>query len=559
MLPWQLVLVVLILLIVFGLFGLSGFSGLLGPVDVRDVRIGPGHAIAQWMHNASFSSFVVAQSQTVELHPGTWAIWGARKKWMGTVVSGSVKWPVSGWKAKFHLLPSLIRNQEAAAMKQLLVDAPDEFDEDTDGVDKMVTYEFIISSAGARKAHDPVREALRQRLRDITEPIIRDRIQPFVWERYPKAGAVCHSMIRRYLLHERRSHDTHWDIPSYVSVVVSLDAAGHDFHGGFFVTTGNGEKSFIPLQRGDTVVHQSDLLHGVHVKQGERWSWAMWFQDSRDCSSQSSDWWKREAENGDPVAQTLRAMRAATPEESWTWLETAANSGFPRAQLYFGKAIEDGLRGQPNHEQAAQWYEKSRQGGEVDSCYYLGLVEKRRGNITGAMQLFRQGATSGEPNAMGQLAIGYQNGTGGLPQDLDLATEWFERAADFTVEAMYQSYVLYSEPTQTRDRDQTKAQLHLERAARMGHESAMKKFIEPLARAGRWEAVAPWLLRIESKAALSQLVKLHQRGVQINAFTLFRAEQVLRDLAEQGFEDARGLLRQLLSSREAAPAKMSEL
>ena len=163
----------------------------------------------------------------------------------------------------------------------------------------------------------------------------------FVWARYPKAGAVCHSMIRRYLENERRSHDTHWDIPSYVSVVVSLDSTNQDFEGGFFVTTGNGEKSFIPLQKGDTVVHQSDLLHGVHVVSGERWSWAMWFQDSSDCSSAAENWWQAEAEEGDPVAQTLRAMRASTAMESWTWLKSAAQSGFPRAQLYFGKAHED--------------------------------------------------------------------------------------------------------------------------------------------------------------------------------------------------------------------------
>ncbi|CAE7940000.1 HET-E1 [Symbiodinium sp. KB8] len=522
---------------VLGLLGPFALFGLLGCVTerTRDARIDERHAVHKWMQNASFSSFVLAQSETAKLHPGFWR----RETWLGTVVSGSVKWPVSTWRANFHLLPSLVTSDEAVAMKQLLVDSPNDFDEDIDGVDKMVTYEFIISSAGARKAHDPVRESLRQRLRDITEPIIRDRIQPFVWKRYPNAGAVCHSMIRRYLLHERRTHDTHWDIPSYVSVVVSLDSSGRDFHGGFFVTTGNGEKSFIPLQQGDTVVHQSDLLHGVHVKAGERWSWAMWFQDSSDCSSQSADWWKKEAEGGDPVAQTLRAMRAATPEESWTWLQTAAISGFPRAQLYFGKAIEDGLQGKPNHEQASYWYEQSRQGGEIDSCYYLGLVERRRGNISGAMQLFRQGAIAGEPNAMGQLASGYQNGTGGLPRDLDLATDWFERAADFTKEAMYQSYLLYSDRTPKRSQDEAKARLHLERAARMGHEMAMKKFIEPLAREGNWEAVAPWLIRIESKAALSQFVKLHQRGVQINAFTLYRAEEVLRDLAEQGFDERR--------------------
>lgn len=40
---------------------------------------------------------------------------------------------------------------------------------------RMITYEFIISSAGAQKAHDPVRSARRAQLRRITEPILRER------------------------------------------------------------------------------------------------------------------------------------------------------------------------------------------------------------------------------------------------------------------------------------------------------------------------------------------------------------------------------------------------
>merc|ERR1719203_843363 len=150
-------------------------------------------------------------------------------------------------------------------------------------------------------------------------------------------------MIRRYLDRERRTHNTHWDIPSYVSVVVSLDAAGREFNGGFFVTTGTGLNTFIPLQQGDAVIHQSDLLHGVHVQRGNRWSLAMWFQDSADCSSEPADWWVEEAELGDPVAQTLRGMRARTEEESRRWLRTAAEAGFPRAQLYYGKTLQDGI------------------------------------------------------------------------------------------------------------------------------------------------------------------------------------------------------------------------
>ena len=69
------------------------------------------------------------------------------------------------------------------------------------------------------------------------------------------------------------------------------------------------------------------------------------------------------------MAQTLRAMRASTASESWRWLKQAAASGFPRAQLYFGKAYEDGLVQKPQPQEAAEWFEKSRRNGEVDACF----------------------------------------------------------------------------------------------------------------------------------------------------------------------------------------------
>mmetsp|Transcript_89976 Transcript_89976/g.160153 ORF Transcript_89976/g.160153 Transcript_89976/m.160153 type:complete len:548 (+) Transcript_89976:45-1688(+) len=535
--------------------GILGFAlRLLGQSPVgHDARIEDDHAIQRWIGNASRWNFLAAESREIELRPRGFMGYWFGEVWLGMAVAGSVQWPLAQWRASFNVLPALIRPEEAAAMKNLLVEAPDDFDEDIDGVDKMITYEFVIASAGAQKAHDPVREKLRQRLLDITVPIIRSRIEPFVKQRYPKAGAVCHSMIRRYLLNERRTHNTHWDIPSYVSVVVSLDSAGQDFDGGFFVTTGAGEQSFIPLQRGDTVIHQSDLLHGVHVQRGERWSWAMWFQDSDDCSSEAADWWREEAQLGDPVAQTLRAMRARTADESWAWLESAAKTGFPRAQLYFGKAHEDGANygRQKDFQQAAYWYNQARAGGELDSSHFLGLLERSRGNITGATQLFKEGAAAGDPNAMGQLALAYEHGSGGLSADLDLATSWAEKAADFTPEAMHHCYELHLQATPRRPANKSLAEHYLERAARMGSTKSMLKFIEPLARSKRWEELVPWLLRIDTKASLAQFVKLHQSGVRIGRFTLFRAEQTLQGLAEQGFDDAQQLLQQLRAGRTA--------
>ncbi|CAJ1390655.1 unnamed protein product [Effrenium voratum] len=530
------------------LLGNAATAAAFGGACAVDVRPDQSHAILQWRSQERLPSFLETHTEELTLsRPGVWGFF--QEPWLGRAVVGHVKWPGASWRAKFTVLPSLIAKQEAEAMKEPLIAAPEDFDEDIDGVDRMVTYEFIISSAGAEKAHDPVREPLRQKLRDITEPIIRDRIAPFVRARYPKAGAVCHSMIRRYLENERRSHDTHWDIPSYVSVVVSLDSAGLDFEGGFFVTTGSGEKSFLPLQRGDTVVHQSDLLHGVHVKRGDRWSWAMWFQDSWDCSSRAESWWQLEAEAGDPVAQTLRAMRASTQEESWTWLQSAARQSFPRAQLYLGKAHED--RGAT--QTAAGWYESARHGGEVDACFYLGLWEQQQGNLSGAAALFQQGAQAGEGKAMAELGKAYRDGQG-VPKDPSLARQWLEKAADFTVEAMYLSHLAQASPPEG------SAALFLERAARMGHEEAIRKFMEPLAKAKRWEEVMPWLLRLESKAALSQFVKLRKAGVPAQPFAEFRAQRLLADLAHQGFEDARQLLQEMRSAMapiyQEAPSPM---
>ena len=44
------------------------------------------------------------------------------------------------------------------------------------------------------------------------------------------------------------------------------------------MATGRSNNRVVPLLRGDAVVHQSDLLHGVKVEEdgGTRWSWILW-------------------------------------------------------------------------------------------------------------------------------------------------------------------------------------------------------------------------------------------------------------------------------------------
>ena len=62
--------------------------------------------------------------------------------------------------------------------------------------------------------------------------------------------------------------------------------------------------------RGDAVVHQSDLLHGVDLgdEASERWSWILWYYDSTRCVSRGHEWSKAAAEAGDAMHQHMCAL-----------------------------------------------------------------------------------------------------------------------------------------------------------------------------------------------------------------------------------------------------------
>lgn len=100
------------------------------------------------------------------------------------------------------------------------------------------------------------------------------------------ACTACYSLIRKYTDGERRGLKAHFDSNALVTAVISLNSYGDDFGGGLYVSTGVGDaggERFLALRQGDTVLHQGDLLHGVNVTSGVRWSWVMWFSDDPGC------------------------------------------------------------------------------------------------------------------------------------------------------------------------------------------------------------------------------------------------------------------------------------
>jgi hypothetical protein len=87
-----------------------------------------------------------------------------------------------------------------------------------------------------------------------------------------------------------------------------------------------------------------------------------------------------------------------------------------------------------NDADAAQWYGKAAQDGDVQSQFLLGTFYTVGKGVPvdyqKAVTLLTQAA--GQNNAMAQamLALIYFNGEGGIPKNLDEAEKWARKSAD---------------------------------------------------------------------------------------------------------------------------------
>ena len=205
------------------------------------------------------------------------------------------------------------------------------------------------------------RKDLRKKLHSIMDPYqdkITKVLHSWLHEKCAdKKGSgrsctPCYSLIRRYRAGERQSHAPHIDGHSFVTVVVSLSDYGTEYTGGLFVSTNVSDRKYIPLNRGDGILHQGDLHHGVRVldqrndgRPSERWSWIMWFRDSETCQDHKSEWYEScpGQEDGNPICTYLQAT-AASPQNVLHYLQKASNDGHPQASVKLGWAYLKALQ-----------------------------------------------------------------------------------------------------------------------------------------------------------------------------------------------------------------------
>ncbi|KAL3919502.1 MAG: hypothetical protein SGILL_003722 [Bacillariaceae sp.] len=273
---------------------------------------------------------------------------------------------------EFAILPNVLERDTVQQVLQLLQNYPD-LDEDPDTVDGMPTYELFVDSpelyqpSTKVKDSDPnyaeERKQLRQQLQSLLQPTLQSIITPFVQQHVSacqhkhvdRACTPCFSLIRRYRHGDRISHGMHHDGHALATVVISLSDYGVDYKGGLYVSTGHGqEREFLQLGKGDAVVHQSTLLHGVHVHDIEsnanatqRWSWILWFRDSTECEDYSYEWFADCALSNNPLCQQLHSTKVGnipgiTPEQAAQQIlelnQQAAHGGAGMAAIKLARA-----------------------------------------------------------------------------------------------------------------------------------------------------------------------------------------------------------------------------
>ena len=147
------------------------------------------------------------------------------------ILEGSVNHKGCKGISTLFKLPQIATRKEVETIRNLVKTS--EFDSDPDSVDGMPTYELYIKSpdisknnGGMKLDHLEKRAKLREKLRKIMDPIIEERINPYVRQTYCKHSSPsrlctpCYSFIRRYKKNERRSHETHRDGHAFVTKII---------------------------------------------------------------------------------------------------------------------------------------------------------------------------------------------------------------------------------------------------------------------------------------------------------------------------------------------------
>lgn len=142
----------------------------------------------------------------------------------------------------------------------------------------------------------------------------------------------------------------------------------------------------------------------------------------------------------------------AADRHAFAACETKARAGDIPAMIELARRFDAGLGTKPYPDEAAEWYKRAADAGNVDARFALGMHyfiryydgSGARTHICAAAEAFRAAAEHGHADAMFLTGVAYAEGRG-LPQSNTLALQWYTQAIEnHSDKAMYTLGVCYS-------------------------------------------------------------------------------------------------------------------
>lgn len=307
-------------------------------------------------------------------------------------------------RREMHLVKGLLSKQETDDLRVMF--------------DQLCTQcDTAATSAGAsthtRVLIEDGRVVCQAMCRQLT-PALEGRVLPYVRARLGEQGVVvADALVRAYRQEDRRQAlAPHYDISSFATVILPLN--GGEYEGGLYIQAGADAASRRLVDRdlasGDALLHSFDVMHGVEVSAGDRFSLVLWLSDSS----------------------------ASVQAQAAPWLLAAADAGRPHAQFLYAEACRAGRYGiEPNAARALAYGQAAARQGHALAQHQLGWEYWRRGKGGGqdavhCRELWCAAAEAGLAAAQVDLANCYANGWLGCgcgEEAREEARRWYGRAA----------------------------------------------------------------------------------------------------------------------------------
>lgn len=187
---------------------------------------------------------------------------------------------------------------------------------------------------------------------------------------------------------------------------------------------------YLPLATSGNVEAQTKLgliyAFGYGVKVDYKKALGYFEQAKSKNNPEATYWYAKVILNGLGIEKS--------PEKSVIWFEKSGNKGYVDAQNVLGIMYMEGIGVKQNYQTAYKWNTKAANGGNPEAMYNLGQQYEKGAGVAKddkkSVYWYEKSAKHHHAFAEFEMGYAFAEGIGGLPKDINLAIDWYTKAAN---------------------------------------------------------------------------------------------------------------------------------